>query len=225
MRDGIAYSKAPCCLVPTSLAKAEKACAKVRTPVSWAAARPIIATAPRGMGVVMMPQIVERKTANRCQAWLDTPAGAGDTHRAAPMATQMPSFLRSAPHLMPATGVAWLPRRYCSGRECAAAATQGQPCRAKKNHISAHRLLVQQGWPRPALSHSCHVAAALAGRGGGSGPRAAQSAAWRTWSQPRTPGAPISSAEPRPAAPSAPECSGNSSWRRGCVRCLCSATC
>ena len=89
-----------------SLANAEKAAAKVSVLVSMLAPRPSMATAPRGSGVVMMPAMVDRKMASRCQALSATPAGGGMTHSAAPSATQMPSFFRSAPHLMPAAAMA-----------------------------------------------------------------------------------------------------------------------
>lgn len=60
-----------------------------------------MATAPRGSGVVMMPAMVARKMESRCQAGSVTPAGGGANQMPAPRAMQMPSFFRSAPHLMP----------------------------------------------------------------------------------------------------------------------------
>ena len=82
-------------------ANAENAAWNVSTPVIIDAPRPSIATAPSGSGWVMMPAMVPKKMANRCQACMVTPAGGGMTHIAAAMAIQVPSFLRSAPHLMP----------------------------------------------------------------------------------------------------------------------------
>ena len=49
-------------------AKAEKAAGKVRVLVSIDAPRPSIATAPSGMGLVMIPTIVPRKMASKCHA-------------------------------------------------------------------------------------------------------------------------------------------------------------
>lgn len=57
-----------------SLANALKAAPKVRTFVSMVAPNPSTATAPRGRGCVMMPTIVDKKIANRCHAWVVTPA-------------------------------------------------------------------------------------------------------------------------------------------------------
>ena len=65
------------------------------------APRPSIATAPRGKGWVMMPAMVPRKMERRCHAWRVTPVGGGMNHMPEVMATQMASFFRSAPHLIP----------------------------------------------------------------------------------------------------------------------------
>lgn len=88
----------------TSLANAENAAAKDRVLVIMEAPRPSMATAPSGSGVVMMPAMVARKMDSRCQALVATPAGGGVNHSAVPRPTQMASFFRSAPHLMPAAG-------------------------------------------------------------------------------------------------------------------------
>ena len=85
-----------------SLAKAEKAAENVRVLVTIVAPKPSMATAPSGSGCVMMPAMVPRKIASRCQAEVVTPAGGGMNHTAAARPTQVASFLRSAPHLMPA---------------------------------------------------------------------------------------------------------------------------
>lgn len=55
-----------------SLAKAENAAAKVSVLVSIVAPRPSMATAPSGSGLVMMPTMVPRKIASRCQACVFT---------------------------------------------------------------------------------------------------------------------------------------------------------
>lgn len=88
--------------IPTygiSLENALKACAKVRVLVSMVAASPIIATAPSGSGLVIIPTIVPRKIASRCQAAAETPSGDGMNHTAAARPTDMPKFFISAPHL------------------------------------------------------------------------------------------------------------------------------
>lgn len=85
-----------------SLAKALNAAAKVRVLVIMVAPRPSMATAPRGRGWVMMPAMVPKKMERRCQAGRVTPAGGGMNQRAVERATQMASFFRSAPHLIPA---------------------------------------------------------------------------------------------------------------------------
>ena len=80
-----------------SEATAENAAAKVSVLVTMAAPRPSIATAPSGSGLVMMPTIVPRKIASRCQACGRTPAGAGQNQTAAARPTEMPRFFMSAP--------------------------------------------------------------------------------------------------------------------------------
>ena len=80
-----------------SEANAENAAAKVSVLVTMAAPRPSIATAPSGSGLVMMPTIVPRKIASRCQACGRTPAGAGQNQTAAARPTEMPRFFMSAP--------------------------------------------------------------------------------------------------------------------------------
>lgn len=88
--------------VPTygiSLENALKACAKVRVLVNMVAASPIMATAPRGSGLVMIPTIVPRKIARRCHAFNVTPEGGGMNHTMAASATDIPKFFMSAPHL------------------------------------------------------------------------------------------------------------------------------
>lgn len=82
-----------------SLANAENAAANVSVLVSIVAPRPSIATAPSGSGLVMMPTIVPRKMASRCQACTLTPAGGGSSQMTAPTAVLMPRFFMSAPHL------------------------------------------------------------------------------------------------------------------------------
>mmetsp|Transcript_45100 Transcript_45100/g.134648 ORF Transcript_45100/g.134648 Transcript_45100/m.134648 type:complete len:244 (-) Transcript_45100:312-1043(-) len=87
-----------------SVANAEKASANVRTLVIIAAPSPRNATAPSGSGVVMIPTMVPVKSDSRCQALSDTPAGGGMNHMMVAMATQMPRFFMSAPHLNSAAG-------------------------------------------------------------------------------------------------------------------------
>lgn len=57
-----------------SLANALNAAPKVSTLVSIVAPSPSTATAPRGRGWVMMPTMVAKKIASRCQACAVTPA-------------------------------------------------------------------------------------------------------------------------------------------------------
>ena len=80
-----------------SLANAEKAPAKVRVPVKMDAPSPMMATAPRGSGLVMIPAMVARKMAKRCQAWLVIPAGWGMNQTATPRPTAMEKVFMSAP--------------------------------------------------------------------------------------------------------------------------------
>ncbi len=87
-----------------SLEKALKAAAKVKVLVSIVAPSPIIATAPKGNGLVMIPTIVPRKMASRCHAGSVTPAGGGMNQIAAARPTEMPNFFMSAPHLNSAGG-------------------------------------------------------------------------------------------------------------------------
>ena len=82
-----------------SLAKALNAAAKVKVLVSMVAPRPIMATAPSGSGLVMIPTIVPRKIAKRCHAIKVTPAGGGMNQTASVRPTDMPKFFMSAPHL------------------------------------------------------------------------------------------------------------------------------
>lgn len=56
-----------------SLENALKAAPNVRVLVSMVAPRPSMATAPRGRGCVIIPTIVAKKMARRCQAWGVTP--------------------------------------------------------------------------------------------------------------------------------------------------------
>ena len=77
--------------------KAAKAWAKVRVLVIMAAHRPIIATAPRGSGAVMIPMMVATKTARRCQAWVVMPAGWGQKKSPTPTATARPRVFKLAP--------------------------------------------------------------------------------------------------------------------------------
>lgn len=63
------------------------------------AASPIMATAPSGKGLVMIPTIVPRKMARRCHAFSVTPDGGGMSHTMAASATDIPRFFMSAPHL------------------------------------------------------------------------------------------------------------------------------
>lgn len=79
-----------------SLANAENAAGKERMPVSWAAPRPIMATAPKGTGWVMMPAMVPRKMPSRRHAFSATPAGGGTAQIAAPRPTHTASFFTSA---------------------------------------------------------------------------------------------------------------------------------
>ena len=87
-----------------SLEKALKAAAKVRVLVSIVAPSPIIATAPKGNGLVMIPTIVPRKMASRCHAGNVTPDGGGMDQITTARPTEMPKFFMSAPHLNSAGG-------------------------------------------------------------------------------------------------------------------------
>ncbi len=87
-----------------SLEKALKAAAKVRVLVSIVAPSPIIATAPKGSGLVMIPTIVPRKMASRCHAGSVTPDGGGMNQITTARPTEMPKFFMSAPHLNSAGG-------------------------------------------------------------------------------------------------------------------------
>ena len=88
-----------------SLEKALNAAANVKVLVSMVAPSPIIATAPKGNGFVMIPTIVPRKIASRCHAGRVTPAGGGMNQIAAARPTEMPKFFMSAPQLKSAGGV------------------------------------------------------------------------------------------------------------------------
>mmetsp|Transcript_17274 Transcript_17274/g.23871 ORF Transcript_17274/g.23871 Transcript_17274/m.23871 type:complete len:196 (-) Transcript_17274:78-665(-) len=70
-----------------SLAKALKAAANVSTFVAIATPRPIMATAPRGSGVVIIPTIVARKIERSFQAATGIPAGTGKNQITHPTAT------------------------------------------------------------------------------------------------------------------------------------------
>ena len=87
-----------------SLEKALKAAAKVKVLVNIVAPSPIIATAPKGNGLVMIPTIVPRKMASRCHAGSVTPAGGGMNQIAIARPTERPKFFMSAPHLNSAGG-------------------------------------------------------------------------------------------------------------------------
>jgi len=80
-----------------SLAMALKAWAKVRVWVRMQTPRPRRATAPRGRGPVMMPMMVLRKMARRCQALGFTPSGTGIRKITTPTATVMASSFGLAP--------------------------------------------------------------------------------------------------------------------------------
>lgn len=88
-----------------SLANALKAAAKVRVFVSIQTPSPIMATAPKGNGVVIIPTIVPRKMDRRCHACWLIPSGTGQIHIKAPTPTQVPNFFRSAPHWMPGSSL------------------------------------------------------------------------------------------------------------------------
>ena len=81
-----------------SLENALNACAKVKVLVNMLAASPIMATAPSGRGLVMIPTMVPRKMARRCHAFNVTPEGGGMNHTMAARATDIPRFFMSAPH-------------------------------------------------------------------------------------------------------------------------------
>lgn len=82
-----------------SLEKALNAAANVKVLVSMVAPSPIIATAPKGRGFVMIPTMVPRNMARRCHAGMVTPEGGGTNHTATASPTEMPKFFMSAPHL------------------------------------------------------------------------------------------------------------------------------
>jgi len=80
-----------------SLEKAENAALNGNKPVVMLTARPIIATAPSGNGLVMMPTIVPTNTANKLHACAVTPAGAGINATTRPANTEYPNGFNLAP--------------------------------------------------------------------------------------------------------------------------------
>jgi hypothetical protein len=142
--------------------KAEKACAKVSVPVIIVAPRPSIATAPSGSGCVMIPTIVPRKIARRCHAAGATPAGEGANQTSAPTPTQMASFFRSAPHLMPSAAGGGAAAATAAAAEAAAGAGARRGAAARR---SAGRPAGRASGARKAARRALAAARAAAARG------------------------------------------------------------